>query len=879
MAVDAAAHVHATPTPKHPTHPAHPIPPADTSNIDAEMMAAPDASVEAAGSAFTLSTPPVSTNNFLIGKDPPDPATPPAFPQAFPPDTAHMPPTSAPVFLFNTPSGVAPEIAPARRAAGETLSGPDFFLPAAPKPKHPFVAFEARHFAANRQYIRCMNCRRGAGGMVSHGTSGNDTQCGFARLQLRCTCAKSVAYGKALVQSGPQGARALAELREELEKWPVVAKVAKAPARVSASRKPRAATDPSQGSIALFLGGARKRVRAIVGSDNEDEMGGVAVGAEKEFKRGVYPGGLASADTAPPPVSYAAAATHTTRPLAPFAPTLPALASTAGGLSMPALVLTSAAAASPAQSLQRPTAQPLQTNATRPLNTSLVNERGGEGDGERSEEGEITSTPSSVYVNTHTQRKGKGRAISAVGDAAAVPTWVLQQHAELPALVVGGLPLTAAWGKAGEGQLGGPLTLGASQAVTAAAHQQGSHALRDPPAYGVGPTGEHNPMVRPALGTPEDEILRNEVIFLRANQVALQETVARLLEEMAALREELRGRRAAETPQLPREALAPPQHTRAILQASQASHNTNRGNGVGGRIVPGDPGNPKPAQPAMYEKDPMPPRPVLPGNAEWEGPVTMPPHPVRPGNAEWEGPVTMPPHLVLPRYAEWEEHVKMRKLQAARAPQPAAVHPSSQHPAQQPAERHAAPEPQHPILPGNAEWIPILRHVAGRKAGAARAPQPAGTQAFGQPPAHRPAEGRPALTVRDLQRRKADRAKAVAQALEPRVTPAEFTVLYMGVPDPRSILKAVGRERDLRVLNILRALGIAQLVSGASLMPGGKIQLVCRAGAAETVKEALAETNATLHNIADPFAQPPHSRQSCEKDLELTARHWPSSAT
>jgi hypothetical protein len=94
----------------------------------------------------------------------------------------------------------------------------------------------------------------------------------------------------------------------------------------------------------------------------------------------------------------------------------------------------------------------------------------------------------------------------------------------------------------------------------------------------------------------------------------------------------------------------------------------------------------------------------------------------------------------------------------------------------------------------------------------------------------------------------------------------------MGVPDPRSILKAVGRERDLRVLNILRALGIAQLVSGASLMPGGKIQLVCRAGAAETVKEALAETNATLHNIADPFAQPPHSRQSCEKDLELTAR-------
>ena len=269
--------------------------------------------------------------------------------------------------------------------------------------------------------------------------------------------------------------------------------------------------------------------------------------------------------------------------------------------------------------------------------------------------------------------------------------------------------------------------------------------------------------------------------------------------------------------------------------------------------MPGDPGNLKPAQPARYEMDPRPHRPVLPGNAQWEGPVTM------------------PPHIVLPRNAEWERHVKMRKMQAARAPQPAAGHPSSQHQVQQPGQGHTAPEPQHPILPGNAEWIPILRHVAGRKGSAARAPQPACTQASSQLPAQWPAEGHPALTLRDLQRRNTDRAKAVAQALEPKVAPAEFTVLYMSVPDPRSILKAVGRERDLRVLNILRALGIAPLVSGASLMPGGKIQLVCRAGAAETVREVLVDTNATLHNIMDPFARPPHSRLTPEKDLELTA--------
>ena len=333
--------------------------------------------------------------------------------------------------------------------------------------------------------------------------------------------------------------------------WPAVAKEVKPPARAVAARKPRATADPSQGSIALFLGGARKRARASVGSDNEEEMGGVAVGAEKEFKRGVFPGGSASVDTAPPPVSYTSTASNATRPLAPFTPTIAACTAAVGAPNVPALSLTPAAAdTTAAQLLQRHgPAQPLQTNATRPPNSSLLIERGAEGDGEQSEEGEIINTLPSVHVNTHAQRKGKGRATGAMGDVAAVPTWGLQQHAELPALVVGALPLTAAWGKDGVGQLGGPLTLGASRAVTAAAHREGSHALRDPPAYGVGTAGEHNPMVRPALGQPEDEILREEVIFLRANQVALQETVARLLEEMAALREELHGGKGSRDPQ------------------------------------------------------------------------------------------------------------------------------------------------------------------------------------------------------------------------------------------------------------------------------------------------------------------------------------------
>jgi len=113
---------------------------------------------------------------------------------------------------------------------------------------------------------------------------------------------------------------------------------------------------------------------------------------------------------------------------------------------------------------------------------------------------------------------------------------------------------------------------------------------------------------------------------------------------------------------------------------------------------------------------------------------------------------------------------------------------------------------------------------------------------------------------------------AVGAALEHKAEPARFELLYVEVPNPRSLLRAKGRERDARVVGVLRALGIDRYVSGASVMPGGTIQLVCMLGAAAMVKEIVPTTNAILKAVLDPFAQPAHSHFNIEKDTKLTAR-------
>lgn len=170
-------------------------------------------------------------------------------------------------------------------------------------------------------------------------------------------------------------------------------------------------------------------------------------------------------------------------------------------------------------------------------------------------------------------------------------------------------------------------------------------------------------------------------------------------------------------------------------------------------------------------------------------------------------------------------------------------------PANTPAEVDTGEQRQNPA-PVEGEWQKV--HRGGRS------------------DRTRPIGPRP--SARDLQKRHTESTKAVEQALAPRALPALFTMLYMEVPDPRRILKAVGRERELTVTNVLRELGIAKLVSGASIMPGGRIQLVCRMGAAESVRQALVDTTATLHTDTDPFAPPRHSPRQPEADMQLTAR-------
>jgi len=127
-------------------------------------------------------------------------------------------------------------------------------------------------------------------------------------------------------------------------------------------------------------------------------------------------------------------------------------------------------------------------------------------------------------------------------------------------------------------------------------------------------------------------------------------------------------------------------------------------------------------------------------------------------------------------------------------------------------------------------------------------------------------------TEKELKKRHAEREVAVGAALEHKAEPARFEVLYVEVPNPRSLLRAKGRERDARVVGVLRALGIDKYVSGASVMPGGTIQLVCMLGAAAMVKEIVPTTNATLKVVANPFARPAHSHFDIEKDTKLTAR-------
>lgn len=74
--------------------------------------------------------------------------------------------------------------------------------------------------------------------------------------------------------------------------------------------------------------------------------------------------------------------------------------------------------------------------------------------------------------------------------------------------------------------------------------------------------GGSNPSPLPAPDRTELEQVREDVAWLKADRVALQETLARLLEDMAALREGLLGRGVVNATHSPQQTPAPPEETR-----------------------------------------------------------------------------------------------------------------------------------------------------------------------------------------------------------------------------------------------------------------------------------------------------------------------------
>jgi hypothetical protein len=133
----------------------------------------------------------------------------------------------------------------------------------------------------------------------------------------------------------------------------------------------------------------------------------------------------------------------------------------------------------------------------------------------------------------------------------------------------------------------------------------------------------------------------------------------------------------------------------------------------------------------------------------------------------------------------------------------------------------------------------------------------------------RPQGARP--DPKTLQKRRGAAAKAAEQALADKAAPADFRSVFVELKDPRGLLRAQGRERELAVRVLLQTLGIDKLVSGASLAPGGVLQLVCRLGAAVSVEEAMAEAGLKTKPSLDPFKRIPHSRLSAEVETEKTA--------
>jgi hypothetical protein len=127
-------------------------------------------------------------------------------------------------------------------------------------------------------------------------------------------------------------------------------------------------------------------------------------------------------------------------------------------------------------------------------------------------------------------------------------------------------------------------------------------------------------------------------------------------------------------------------------------------------------------------------------------------------------------------------------------------------------------------------------------------------------------------TPEQLKKRQLQVDKIAEQALSDRVTPAEFRMVYVELKDPRGLLRSTGRVRELAITQLLRAIGIAHLVSGASLVPGGVLQLVCRLGAALSVEEAICEARLKLRTDINPFARIPHSRLSPEVEMEKLAK-------
>jgi len=141
---------------------------------------------------------------------------------------------------------------------------------------------------------------------------------------------------------------------------------------------------------------------------------------------------------------------------------------------------------------------------------------------------------------------------------------------------------------------------------------------------------------------------------------------------------------------------------------------------------------------------------------------------------------------------------------------------------------------------------------------------------------HQPQPGKSPATPADQaktdKKRKQECHRAVEAALGPPATPVEFVSIFFKLGDARPLLRAVGPERNCILRQLFHKLDIYKYVAGATIVPGPTIHILAPIGANTLIQDTLKAANLEICINVDPFAPPPHSRQSEVQAQEATAR-------